>query len=180
MSRSKLSLIGLIGMVALVAACGGDPSTATVEDGGEVVIEASEYQFTPDTIEVTAGSTVTFVIRNTGQLRHEFMIGREVRVTDGAKDGFTMDFFHDLEPVVVPADAVMEDMDMDTDTTMGDMEGDEHMDHGFMVVRQPDEEASITVTIPEDAVGDWEFGCFVEDGAHYEKGMMGTLTVVEG
>jgi uncharacterized cupredoxin-like copper-binding protein len=87
---------------------------------------------------------------------------------DGVKDGFVIDFFHGLEPVVVPAAAVME---------MDAMESDGDMGHGFMITRKSNEEARITVTVPADAVGDWEFGCFVEDGGHYEKGMMGTLVV---
>lgn len=171
------AIVLVVALTGLFAACGGDSDNVTVEDGGEVVIHLDEYSFTPSTIQVTAGSTVTFVIRNDGALKHEFMVGRTVRVTDGVKNGFETDFFHDLEPVVVPADAVV-DMDATdmTATTMGGM-ADEH---GFMIERPSGEQATITVTIPTDAVGEWEYGCFVEDGKHYEKGMQGKLIVVAG
>lgn len=184
--RHRTITIALCAMALVMAACGGGGTT--VEDGGEVVIELSEFAFSPDSITVTAGSTVTFVLRNEGEKEHEFMIGRDVRITDGAPDGFEHDFFEGMEPTVVPADAAMTDMDMDMgdgdmgdgdmseDGDMGDM-GDEHAEHGFMVMRSPGQEATITITIPEDATGEWQFGCFEEDGAHWDDGMRGTLTV---
>ncbi len=169
-------------LLLLSTAC-GDADNVTVKDGGEVVIHLTEYSFTPSTIEVTAGSRVTFVVRNDGKLKHEFMIGRTVRVVDGVKSGFEVDLFEGMEPVVDPAEAVVDmgDGSMSSDTTMAGMAGDGgHGEHGFMIKRGPGEEAAITINIPTDAVGEWEFGCFVEDGAHYEKGMQGTLIVVEG
>jgi plastocyanin len=199
-------LIAAAALFALVAGGCGDDGSVTVKDGGEVVIDLSEYAFSPSEIHVTAGSTVTFVIRNTGATAHEFMIGRTPRTVDGNLDGFEVDFFHDLDPVVVPADAemVMDEMDMGDDMSGDDMSGDMgddmsgdmgddmsgedmgddmgedmHMDHGFMILRSPDEEARLTITIPSDATGEWMIGCFREDGAHWTKGMQATLIVDE-
>jgi plastocyanin len=100
-----------------------------------------------------------------------------------------------------------EDMDMgdDEDMDMGDDEdmdmGDDEEEHvevvgefgtfqmatteehgGVMVMIDPiviasDQETRITFTIPEDAVGTWEFGCFQERGQHYDDGMRGILIV---
>ncbi len=36
----------------------------------------------------------------------------------------------------------------------------------------------IEFVVPLDAVGEWEMGCFEDDGTHYEDGMQGTITVV--
>jgi len=168
-TRWALMLGAVVAFV--LTACGGS-STAVVADGGELVIELSEYQFSPSEIQVTAGSTVTFVVRNTGATAHEFMIGRRVRTVDGDLDGFEQDFFAGMEPVVTPADAVVSMEDM------GEGMGD--MGHGFMILRAKGEEARITFTVPSDAAGEWSIGCFREDGAHWTKGMQGTLTVVEG
>lgn len=41
----------------------------------------------------------------------------------------------------------------------------------------PSAETIITLTIPEEMVGTWEFGCFQEQGQHYDDGMRGTLIV---
>jgi plastocyanin len=86
----------------------------------------------------------------------------------------------------------MEGMDMgdeslSSDTTMGDMDDesemaeDEHMDEEMdvMVVREPAQTATITFTVTEASIGDWEFGCFEEDGAHWDDGMRGTIVVEE-
>jgi len=174
-----------------VSACGGGGGV-TVAAGGEIVIELSEFEFSPSEIHVSPGDTVTFVLRNTGDKDHEFMIGRDVRTTDGVPDGFEHNFFEGETPMVMPADAAMsgdmEEMDMSSDTTMGDMASDTtmgemdmgeegHDEHGFMVMRSPGTEATLTVTIPADASGEWQIGCFEEDGAHWDDGMRGTLII---
>ena len=82
----------------------------------------------------------------------------------------------------VDADGDMEmgeegDMDMTEGEGDMDMADDDHMEHGFMVMRQPGEQASVTFTVPADASGEWEIACFEEDGAHYDDGMRGTLII---
>jgi len=72
-------------------------------------------------------------------------------------------------------------MDMDSDDHDGtmDMDSDDHGDdHGFMVILKPGGTASVTVTIPDDAVGDWEIGCFRDKGSHWSSGMRATLRVM--
>jgi uncharacterized cupredoxin-like copper-binding protein len=195
MSKRVLILIGVLALIA--AACGG----AATPSEGEVVIDLTEYEFAPNSIELVVGQQVTFVLSNVGEKDHEFMIGRTVNTEPGYPNGFDHDFFETTDPVVDPMDALegmgdmdmgdmdmgadttMDDMDMGADTTMGDMdmEEDEHAGHtGFMVVRQPGEEATVTFTPTADSVGEWEIGCFEDEGAHWDDGMQGTLTVVEG
>jgi hypothetical protein len=57
----------------------------------------------------------------------------------------------------------------------GDHDDDGH--HGFMVTLGPGATASVTVTIPDDAVGDWEIGCFRDKGSHWSSGMHATLRI---
>lgn len=58
-------------------------------------------------------------------------------------------------------------------------EGMEDMDHAGFVVVLPNgsQDATITFTVTEDMLGEWEMGCFTDDGQHYEGGMKGTLVV---
>lgn len=55
------------------------------------------------------------------------------------------------------------------------MEMGEH--HGAMVMLDPTAEATLTLTVPTDKVGTWVFGCFQEEGLHFDSGMRGVLIV---
>ena len=169
----------------LAAACGGGGQTSgdSGDPDAHIRVNMTEYGFGSDVIEVRAGQTVEFLLKNSGDLDHEFMIGREVTATmGGMATGFEHDFFEGLMPIVDPPEAVMDmesmDMDMD-DMDMDDMDMDGHDDHhhGFMVVLAPGATASVTVTIPDDAVGDWEIGCFLDKGTHWSSGMHATLRI---
>jgi uncharacterized cupredoxin-like copper-binding protein len=93
---------------------------------------------------------------------------------DGMATSFGHDFFDGLMPTVDPPEAgmVMESMKIEMDL---DSHDDGH--HGFMVTLGPGATASVTVTIPDDAVGDWEIGCFLDKGSHWASGMHATLRI---
>lgn len=195
MRRTAVLIIGL--MALILGACGGGGEA--VADGGEVTIVMSEYQFEPSAITLTPGTTVTLVLSNEGEKDHEFMAGQEVSIEDGIPHGFDSDFFDTVEDLHIdPPDALetsMEGMDMG-DESMDDMgstttmqmdEGDDHSedeedhtDMGVMVVREPAQTARVTFTVTDASIGEWEFGCFEEDGAHWDDGMKGTIIVEEG
>jgi uncharacterized cupredoxin-like copper-binding protein len=191
--RSTTAMI--LAVSVLAAACGGGGQTSGDSGGPDahIRVNMTEYGFGSDVIEVRAGQTVEFLLKNSGDLDHEFMIGREVTATmGGMATGFEHDFFEGLMPIVDPPEAVMDmesmdmgmdDMDMDDmdmdDMDMDDMDMDGHDDHhhGFMVVLAPGATASLTVTIPDDAVGDWEIGCFRDKGTHWSSGMRAELRI---
>jgi len=81
------------------------------------------------------------------------------------------------------ADMGEDEAGMEGDMAMGQEEEqmDEGMDHmGFMVMNNVGSGTTvIEFTVPDDRVGEWEMGCFEDDGAHYDDGMRGSLTVVE-
>ena len=221
-------MILTVSMLAAACGSGGDGGQASGAGGdpdAHIRVNMTEYGFGSDVIEVRAGQTVEFLLKNSGDLDHEFMIGREVTVAmDGMATGFEHDFFEGLMPIVDPPEAgmVMESMemdmdgdsmdmddgsmdmdmdgdsmemdmddgsmDMDMDGGSMDMDGDDgsmdmdtdgHDDghHGFMVTLAPGGTASVTVTIPDDAVGDWEIGCFRDKGTHWSSGMHATLRI---
>jgi len=66
--------------------------------------------------------------------------------------------------------------------TPGSETGDrEHMDmeNGFMVMFEPEQEATVTFTVTEDMVGTWTMGCFEgDDNVHFDQGMAGILYVL--
>ena len=200
MIRSTTAM--MLAVSVLAAACGGGGQTSgdSGDPDAHIRVNMTEYGFGSDVIEVRAGQTVEFLLKNSGDLDHEFMIGREVTVAmGGMATGFEHDFFEGLMPIVDPPEAVMDmeamdmdmdDMDMDMDDMdmddmdmddmdMDDMDMDGHDDHhhGFMVVLAPGATASVTVTIPDDAVGDWEIGCFLDKGTHWSSGMRATLRI---
>ncbi|NIN36748.1 MAG: hypothetical protein GTO60_17315, partial [Gammaproteobacteria bacterium] len=81
---------------------------------------------------------------------------------DGAPNGFEHDLFAGIEPMVMKGGAMdegMEDMDHHEDDMAHDM------DHaGFMVVLpNGSEDATVTFTVTEDMLGEWEMGCFTDD-----------------
>lgn len=55
----------------------GSARLGTVDRPRLIEIEMSDFAFTPDRIEATAGETVTLRFRNTGTVRHEAVIGSE-------------------------------------------------------------------------------------------------------
>ena len=190
MARSTTAMILAVSMLAAACGSGGDGGEATGAGGdpdAHIRVNMTEYGFGSDVIEVRAGQTVEFLLKNSGDLDHEFMIGREVTVgMDGMATGFGHDFFEGLMPTVDPPEVgmVMGSMEIEMDTDghddgSMDMDTDGHDDghHGSMVTLGPGATASVTVAIPDDAVGDWEIGCFRDKGSHWSSGMHATLRI---
>jgi uncharacterized cupredoxin-like copper-binding protein len=154
-----LSFLFLVLASLILAACSSSPPPA------EFTIELTEFAFTPNTLEVQVGQEVTIHLANMGALEHEFMVGRAAMM-NGQPNGFEHNMFEGEEPMVMGAS---DEHDMDA---MGDM------DHGFMVaVPTGSEETTMTFTVTEDMVGEWEIGCFTDGGSHYTQGMTGKLVV---
>ena len=157
----------------ILAACSGQPPQA--DQNNEPVrytIEMSEYAFTPPAIQAKVGQEVTLELINTGVLEHELMIGQEVKMTNSRPDGYQHEMFEaaKLEPVVMGGKA--------GDDDMGHGHGGEHT--GFMVtVPMGAEKATVTFRVTEDMLGEWELGCFSQQGVHYDAGMKGTFIVTK-
>lgn len=166
MKRKGMYLVVMIGLLVLAACAQSTPEPATY------TIEMSEYAFTPDTIEAKVGQQVTLNLVNKGALEHEIMFGRNVMMMDNHPSGYQEDMFEmtGVEPVVM----MMEEME-----SMEEGEHEEEENHsGFMVhLVKTDDEASMTFTVTEDMLGEWEIGCFELDGVHYTSGMVGKFIV---
>jgi uncharacterized cupredoxin-like copper-binding protein len=67
--RLRILLFGALG---LLSACSGSPGASQ-----EITIEIEHSSFRPEKLTVEEGTTVTFVIRNTDPIDHEFILGDE-------------------------------------------------------------------------------------------------------
>ncbi|GBD08047.1 hypothetical protein HRbin22_00276 [Candidatus Thermoflexus japonica] len=135
-----------------------------------VQIAMSEYQFEPNVVRVKAGQEVRLTLVNKGKEAHELMVGRNVVTHEGRPAGFAQDFF---EGISVRAERGGKPIDLKEL-----MEEEEEGAHGFMVALEPGEEpVTLIFTVPSDKVGEWEMGCFENDGSHWQLGMQGKWIV---
>lgn len=81
----------------------GEPAPASEADR-EIVIRASdELSFDPATIEVSEGEVVTFVVRNVGDIDHEFVLGDEAYQAEHEEDMAESHHMSDSENAVTVA-----------------------------------------------------------------------------
>lgn len=188
-SAALLAVIAAIVAAALAAA--GEPGYAS--GPGRILVEGTDYAFSPDRLTWTVGERVTLTFTNDSEGRpgkpHELMVGRTPAAAPTAfgpalVGGFETDFFdgvavelvrsRNLEMVMPGGARVSGGMEM------GGMEmgagGPAGGEQGFMVSLLPGGEATIRFVVP-DKPGRWELGCFAQTRQHYENGMRGWVTV---
>jgi plastocyanin len=168
--KRKFLMFVLAGLALAAAACSSQP--AAPAEPVSFRIEMSEYAFSPAEIEVKVGQQVTLELVNNGALVHELMIGRDVLLMENRPSGYQVDLFQSagVEPEILV---------MDAEAVAGE-HGDAHDEShtGFMVVLPENGgSASMTFTVTKDMVGEWEMGCFEQEGVHYTAGMKGKLVV---
>lgn len=95
--RSKLLLVaGLIALALVVVACGGrsDVGSGTEQDPRTIEITAlDDPAYDPPSIEVGVGETVRFVVTNTGEADHEFIVG-DTEMQQMAEEQAAMEGLH--------------------------------------------------------------------------------------
>ncbi len=159
MKRTFVLFLLALAMLAL-SACSSGPVPA------EFTVEMSEFAYSPTTFEVQVGQEVVIHLTNKGALVHEFMVGRNMMMEGAAPSTFEHNIFEKQGPVMSGGS---------DDHAMDSMGG---ADHGFMVsIPQGGEEMTMSFTVTEDMVGEWEIGCFADGGSHYTQGMTGKLIV---
>ena len=161
MRRIVISTLAVLVMLILSACGGGQANLQPVEQ----TMIMTEYEYNPSTLDFQVGQQVTLHFRNDGQLVHEIMFGRDVMMMDNRPSGYQVDMFQTagVEPEVTQQD------------TVDEPEEEEHT--GFMIVLPPGGEATIVFPVNQEMVGQWEYGCFEQEGVHYDAGMKGTLTI---
>lgn len=181
-----------------------DPNVAFVQGDGQVTIVMDEFSFTAPRINVDAGATIKLTLVNEGSVDHELMIGQGPQAAGGYGDDLLAvmlpvegdstvamadpDEHHDDEAPATEhhdddetATEHHDEEDMATEQHDEDSGATEHhdeegMDHaGAHVTVEPGQTIELLLTVPADAHGEWELGCFID--GHYEDGMKGSFTV---
>lgn len=103
--RRRRPLLLATGLAALAIGCGGDGEPDAAEgDSYTVELAADEYTFRADeAIQIVAGDTVTFSVRNVGVLDHRLEVltsesrslGATGRIPPGASESLTVTFEQD-------------------------------------------------------------------------------------
>lgn len=133
----------------------GKPAKASQADR-TVEVELRDVAFEPRKIEVGAGETVHFKMKNTGQLLHEFNIGTPA-----------MHQAHQKERQQMLESGMMTATSMDMSKHGGHMKHDDPN----AVILEPGKSAELTWTFPKAMT--LEFACNVP--GHYEAGMVGDI-----
>jgi len=101
-------------------------------------------------------------------VEHELMIGREVISEGGSPNGFREDLFAvtGVKPEVTGGKPAGESTD-----------GHMHDNPGVIVTLPTGEAGALKFVVTKDMVGEWDMGCFSQQGVHYTAGMVGKLVV---
>ncbi len=122
---------------------------ATAEKDRTVQVAMNEFSFEPGDFEAKAGETIEFVVTNLGVVEHEFRLSNEHRIEEHLAAGHAD---HD------------------------DASADGHHEGGDVVLLvQPGETGSITVTFGEDTTLYSEVACLIP--GHYEAGMKAPMNL---
>lgn len=158
----------------------GHPAKAA-DAGRTVEITLGDMYYEPASLQVKAGETVRFVLKNTGSLLHEFNLGDAAMHARHQQEMLKMQQMGMLTPTGMNMKHDMGAMDhnqMGHDMAGMDMAG---MDHGTMmkhddpnsVLVEPGKTAELTWTFTQ-ATG-LEFACNIP--GHYQAGMVGKVEV---
>ena len=175
-SRSVLARMGVVltvlfGMTLLAAPFAlADTSIQVGTHVKKITITETDYSFSPSHLTFTAGQTVRITLVNkSSDKTHEFLMGKGLK---HCKDNFGKTYACGWKTPLIP---------QDSQVIFGQGHGIDELQ-----VDQPsqvallDQGGTVTMqfTVPKNAAGDWQFGCFEQKGSHFtDHGMKGTITV---
>tara|TARA_R110000787_G_scaffold204574_1_gene315090 strand:+ start:615 stop:1190 length:576 start_codon:yes stop_codon:yes gene_type:complete len=141
----------------------GEPGKAA-DAKRSVTVEMTDNRYSPEKIAVRKGETVRFVIRNKGQLVHEFNIGTAA-----------MHAAHQKEMMMMAEHGALEADKINHDKMKMDMGGGKTMEHNDpnSVLLEPGKSGEVVWKFTEAA--QIEFACNVP--GHYDAGMVGNIQV---
>ncbi len=141
----------------------GEPGKASdVTTTIEVVMYDNYYE--PESISVKEGETVRFIVKNAGELVHEFNIGTAQMLIDHAPEMEMM-----VEHGVLEADKINHDVAKQMQDSMG--HGMHEMANAALL--EPGKTGELIWKFPKHA--EIEFGCTVP--GHYDAGMVGEFSL---
>lgn len=141
----------------------GEPGKAAdVTTTIEVVMYDNYYE--PESISVKEGETVRFIVKNAGELVHEFNIGTAQMLIDHAPEMEMM-----VDHGVLEADRINHEAAKKMQESMG--HGEHKMANAALL--EPGKTGEIIWKFPKHA--ELEFGCTVP--GHYDAGMVGEFAL---
>jgi len=171
LARIIVGLAVLIGMTLVAAPFAlADTSIQVGNNVKDITIVEKDYSFTPNQLTFTAGQTVriTLVNKSTDKT-HEFLMGKNLKK---CKDNFGKTYACGWQNPLIPKDSMViygqghgiDELQVDQPSQVA------LLDKGGTVTMQ--------FTVPKNAAGDWQFGCFEQKGSHFtDHGMKGTIKV---
>lgn len=141
----------------------GEPGSPA-EVNREIEVTMMDNYFEPETIDIRAGETVRFVIKNYGDFLHEFKIGTVEMHAAHQEEMLAM-----MEHGMLTASAIDDEM-MGMGHSDGGMSGHVHDDPNSVLL-EPGETKELIWKFAEAT--DLEFACNVP--GHYDAGMMGRI-----
>ena len=143
----------------------GKPAKAAEADR-TVEITLGDMYYEPASVQVKAGETVRFVLKNEGALLHEFSLGNAAMHAEHQKHMLMMQQMGMLTPT-----AMQHDMSK-MDHSQHDMSGMAHDDPNTVML-EPGQSAELTWTFSQST--ELEFACNIP--GHYQAGMVGNIEV---
>ncbi|MEE1950402.1 cupredoxin family protein [Pseudomonas alcaligenes] len=145
----------------------GKPAKAADADADRTVeITLGDMYYEPASVQVKAGETVRFVLKNEGALLHEFSLGDAAMHAEHQKHMLMMQQMGMLTPT-----AMQHDMSK-MDHSQHDMSGMVHDDPNTVML-EPGQSAELTWTFSQST--GLEFACNIP--GHYQAGMVGNIEV---
>lgn len=141
----------------------GEPGTKA-KVSRTVTITVRDNLYEPETVEVKKGETIRFVIKNTGELLHEFNIGTADMHAAHQKEMMQM-----AEHGMLTATGINHQM-MNMDHGKAGMPPMKHDDPNSVLI-EPGKTAELVWKFSKDA--NLEFACNIP--GHYEAGMIGQI-----
>lgn len=158
----------MAGNTAAMAAAGHGKTSSIGEPGTKanvtrtVTITVRDNYYEPEAIEVKKGETIRFIVKNTGELLHEFNIGTSGMHAEHQKEMMQM-----AEHGMLTATGINHQM-MNMDHGKAGLPSMKHDDPNSVLV-EPGKSAELVWKFSKDAT--LEFACNLP--GHYEAGMVG-------
>lgn len=176
MKRLTALIVVLIAGGGTLAACGGGQSTTATGTGRVVDIEMRDIAFSPTSVTVTKGETVTFRFTNKGKVVHEALIGDQAAQDEHAKsmsNSMSSGASSSMSMSSSSMDSGMGGMNMGGASSSSPSPMGSTGDASKMLTLDPGKKGDLTYTF--DQPGSYIIGC--HQPGHYEAGMRVAVTV---
>jgi uncharacterized cupredoxin-like copper-binding protein len=170
----RIRTIGLalaIGVLGLLTAAAPTFAATRVH---RVTLALRDFALQPPTLFLRAGERVELVIQNRGAAEYEWSAGRGL-IDIPYEKGFRADLLALFKPRVSGQGYDLEQLMTTNLDTKEETEGETVTRLNQEVDVEPGGQVVLDFTVPQDAKGMWQMGCFLP--GQYESGMYGAILI---